>query len=169
MHIIESDLTPTRALLHRQHVERREKLFPSASTPTSRMERAAKLLGLPAKDLKVALELFRQGESKYSLAEIRVAVAKAWDVSVIELASARRGYDVLIPRQVAFCLSRHLTTHALSAIGKAYGRRDHSTALHSVRKMQPTFDKIKRINGRFTADFSLDDWIREFKSQLNET
>lgn len=166
MFLLENEITPSRLLLHQQHQTRRAKLFPLPSAPSSRIERAARLLGLPVKDLQLALQLSKAGESKWSLAEIRDAVATAWDISVMEIVSARRGHDVLIPRQVAFCLSRNLTTHSLTVIGKAYGKRDHSTALHSVRRMKPYFDRIKRINGRFTANFSLDDWIKQFKLQL---
>lgn len=39
------------------------------------------------------------------------------------------------PRQVAMALSRELTTASYPKIGRFYGGRDHTTALHAVRRI----------------------------------
>ena len=50
------------------------------------------------------------------------------------LISERRGQAVLRPRQVACWLARRFTRHSLPKIGICF-ERDHTTILHSVRRV----------------------------------
>ena len=64
----------------------------------------------------------------------RVAVAFGVDEKAMLGASRLRG--VLKPRQVAMYLARELTGLSLPRIGAAFGGRDHTTVLHSCRKVE---------------------------------
>jgi chromosomal replication initiator protein len=61
------------------------------------------------------------------------------------LASKRRTKDVTVPRQVAMYLIKETLGMSLSRIGDLFGGRDHSTVIHSIRKVEeemardPTF------------------------------
>jgi chromosomal replication initiator protein len=49
------------------------------------------------------------------------------------MTSKRRPENIAFPRQIAMFLSRHLTESSLSAIGEAFGGRDHGTVMHACR------------------------------------
>jgi len=63
------------------------------------------------------------------------AVAERYGVDVENLRSLSRQARVVLARQVAMYLLRHLTDTSLPAIGKALGGKDHSTVLHAVKKI----------------------------------
>lgn len=66
---------------------------------------------------------------------IKVAVARRYGVTVIDIDSARRTASVVRPRQIAMYLTKILTLRSLPDIGRLFGNRDHTTALHAIRKI----------------------------------
>ena len=72
--------------------------------------------------------------------QVRDMVAKAWDVRPEALASKRRTKDLTVPRQVAMYLLKELLDLPLVQIGDLFGGRDHSTVIHSIRKVEATVE-----------------------------
>lgn len=72
---------------------------------------------------------------------IRDRVAESWGVTGKALASKRRTRDLMVPRQVAMYLIKELLDCSLQAIGEAFGGRDHSTVIHSIRKVEGKLEK----------------------------
>jgi chromosomal replication initiator protein len=70
-----------------------------------------------------------------SVLTIQAAVASAYGISVAELTSAGRPMRIAWPRQVAIHLARELTDTSLSAIGAAFGGRNHATVLHACKRV----------------------------------
>jgi chromosomal replication initiator protein len=48
---------------------------------------------------------------------------------------------------VAIYLSRELTDLSLTSIGEAFGRRDHTTIIHSYNKIKNKIEKDKSFKG----------------------
>ncbi len=71
-----------------------------------------------------------------TLAEIQAAACRHFDISPQELLSPSRTTRVAWPRQVAMYLARELTDESLPAIGRHFGRRDHTTVIHAVRRTE---------------------------------
>ncbi len=69
---------------------------------------------------------------------IRELVAKHWHIPEEALSSKRRTKDLTVPRQVAMYLIKDLLDYPLVKIGKLFGGRDHSTVIHSIRKVEET-------------------------------
>jgi chromosomal replication initiator protein len=69
---------------------------------------------------------------------IQETVAKHWQVPVTALVSKRRTKDLTVPRQVAMYLLKELLDLPLVKIGHYFGGRDHSTVIHSIRKVENT-------------------------------
>ena len=74
--------------------------------------------------------------SVLSAEHIRRAVATHWQVREEALSSKRRTKDLTVPRQVAMYLIRDLLDYSLVHIGQLFGDRDHSTVIHSIRKIE---------------------------------
>ncbi len=47
----------------------------------------------------------------------------------------------MLPRQIAMYLSRKLTNASLLEIGEKFGGKDHSTVLHSIKKVEEMISK----------------------------
>ena len=60
-------------------------------------------------------------------------MAEHFDIRLADMTSKRRPENIAFPRQVAMFLSRQMTENSLSAIGEAFGGRDHGTVLHACR------------------------------------
>ena len=78
---------------------------------------------------------------------IRKLVAERWHVREEALSSKRRTKDLTVPRQVAMYLIRDLLDYPLAHIGRLFGDRDHSTVIHSIRKVADTMstdDEFRR-------------------------
>lgn len=81
-------------------------------------------------------DLIRQREPKrVKFEEIQKLVANHYNVSRTDLLSSRRTAAVVLPRQIAMYLCKILTLRSLPEIGMRFGRRDHTTVLHAVRKI----------------------------------
>ncbi|NNM06944.1 MAG: chromosomal replication initiator protein DnaA [Gemmatimonadetes bacterium] len=79
---------------------------------------------------------------------IRDRVAEAWGVSGSALASKRRTRDIMVPRQVAMYLIKEFLDLPLQSIGEAFGGRDHSTVIHSLKKVEERLNDDPAFRGR---------------------
>ena len=80
--------------------------------------------------------LRQEGGSRLTPERIREVVAKRWSVRPEALASKRRTKDLTVPRQVAMYLIKEILGTPLVQIGDVFGGRDHSTVIHSIRKVE---------------------------------
>lgn len=71
---------------------------------------------------------------------IQRIVAEYYKIKISDLLSKRRNRSIARPRQVAMSLAKELTSHSLPEIGDAFGGRDHTTALHAIRKIKELQD-----------------------------
>jgi len=68
-----------------------------------------------------------------SIDTIQKKVAEHFDIRLQDMTSKRRPWNIAFPRQIAMFLARNMTDSSLSAIGDAFGGRDHGTVLHACR------------------------------------
>jgi chromosomal replication initiator protein len=77
--------------------------------------------------------LHEEGRYSVSIDLIQKKVAEHFDIRLADMTSKRRPENIAFPRQIAMFLSRQMTESSLSAIGEAFGGRDHGTVLHACR------------------------------------
>lgn len=82
---------------------------------------------------------------------IREVVAKSWLVSEDALRSKRRTKDLTVPRQVAMYLIKDILGCTLVQIGKMFGDRDHSTVIHSIRKIEETIERDPSLREKIAS------------------
>ena len=75
-------------------------------------------------------------QNAVSLKQVSQAVADYFGIRPVELKGPSRRQMVLRARGVAIYLGRHLAGESLDRLGAHFGGRDHSTALHAVRKTE---------------------------------
>ena len=76
---------------------------------------------------------------------IQALVADYYNITLDDMKSKRRDKHIVFPRQVAMFLVREETPSSLPAIGKAFGGRDHTTALHSIEKIANELKEDERL------------------------
>ena len=78
---------------------------------------------------------------------IQRACSRFYGVSRVDMLSARRTAVVVKPRQVAMFLSKTLTLRSLPEIGRRFGGRDHTTALHAFLKIGALVETDEKLRG----------------------
>jgi chromosomal replication initiator protein len=73
-------------------------------------------------------------EARAVMKHVAAAVAKQFQQTVADLRSQTRRQSVVQPRNLAMHLCRRLTGASYAAIGEYFGKRDHTTVMHSCRK-----------------------------------
>jgi chromosomal replication initiator protein len=91
--------------------------------------------------LRGVLARYRDEGPVLSPERIRETVARRWRVRPEALASKRRTKDLTVPRQVAMFLIKETLDMSLARIGELFGGRDHSTVIHSIRKVQEEMER----------------------------
>ncbi len=75
-----------------------------------------------------------------SISSIQKAVCEYFSISMNELNGKRRDQKVVKPRQVAMFLCKELTGASYPEIGSEFGGRDHTTVMHSCRKIDANIE-----------------------------
>jgi len=68
-------------------------------------------------------------------------VANFFNIKIPDLKVKRKYKSYVLPRQIAMYLSRKLTKASLLEIGEKFGGKDHSTVLHSIKKVEKMISK----------------------------
>ena len=76
-----------------------------------------------------------------SIPQIARAVAKEFSARVSDLKAAGRSQSVVVPRQTAMFLAREVAGEHYGTIGNYFGNRNHSTVVHSVRRVEQMLDE----------------------------
>ncbi|MFA4993140.1 MAG: chromosomal replication initiator protein DnaA [Candidatus Omnitrophota bacterium] len=85
---------------------------------------------------EVLKDLLKEPKRLITVDFIQRCVAEEFGVSLQELKTKRRNKQVVLPRQVAMYLSRELTDLSLPEIGELFNGKDHTTVLHSYKKIK---------------------------------
>ena len=108
---------------------------------------------------RILIDFIKEKEKRITLERITKTVSEFYDIDAEEIKGDKRSKSVVQARQIAIYLARKLTNLSLKEIGNNFGKRDHSTILHSFNKIENLTRKNKRIKGDITT----------IKSKLTET
>ena len=84
-------------------------------------------------------------DEKATLRRIVTAVAKHFEISLSSLKGDCRQRNLVHARGVAVHLARQLTSASFATIGELLGKRDHTTILHSARKITEQIDQDAQL------------------------
>ena len=99
----------------------------------SLLEEAPVTLQLTKEVLK---DLLKEPTKLITVDFIQRCVVEEFGISLQDLKTKRRNKQVVFPRQIAMYLSRELTELSLPEIGELFGGKDHTTVLHSYKKIK---------------------------------
>ena len=111
----------------------------------SLLEEAPVTLQLTKEVLK---DLLREPTKLITIDFIQRCVVEEFGISLQDLKTRRRNKQVVFPRQIAMYLSRELTELSLPEIGELFGGKDHTTVLHSCKKIKEDLSKNPELKER---------------------
>ena len=110
-------------------------------------------------DLQVVLSMFEGDKSRpkhISARQIIERTAKHFHISMGDILGPKRDKDIVVPRQIAMYMLRNELHLSFPKIAHELGRKDHTTAIHSI-------DKIEKEMG---YDGSIKQYVTELKERL---
>lgn len=110
-------------------------------------------------DLQVAVAMFESVKSRpkhISARQIIERTAKHFHISMEDILGPKRDKDIVVPRQIAMYMLRSELNLSFPKIAHELGRKDHTTAIHSI-------DKIEKELG---YDGSIKQYVSELKERL---
>ncbi len=94
----------------------------------------------------------QEDQSKNLTIEIvKQQIAARYNVSQADLEGPSRKREVTQARQIAIYLARELTQSSFPALGRAFGGRDHTTAMHSYQKVQELVRQLPLLRGEIES------------------
>ncbi|MEM6609208.1 MAG: chromosomal replication initiator protein DnaA [Pseudomonadota bacterium] len=81
-------------------------------------------------------DLIRSADRKVTIDEIMKKTCEHYNIRQSDMIGPSRARNVARPRQMAMYLCKKLTTRSLPEIGRKFGKRDHTTILHGVRRIE---------------------------------
>jgi len=96
-------------------------------------------------DIQLAKEVLKNiiktKEELISIDVIQKVVSLFFNIKISDLKVKRKTKGYVVPRQIAMYLCRKLTNASLLEIGEKFGGKDHSTVLHSIKKVEEKIEK----------------------------
>ena len=96
-------------------------------------------------------DILRASDRKVTIDEIIRKVTDHYGVNLTDMLSARRTRSIARPRQVAMYLSKKLTSKSLPEIGRRFGKRDHTTVIHAVKKIE----ELQSVDNQIAKDIEV--------------
>lgn len=81
-------------------------------------------------------DLLRSNDKTVTVEEIQKKVAERYNMKLADMSSSRRSRSIARPRQIAMYLAKKMTTKSLADIGNKFGKKDHTTVMHAVKKVE---------------------------------
>ena len=116
----------------------------------SRIELYAGIKRVAEVDLDLVMEAINdivasQGVKVADIPLIIKEVERYFSLSDGALISKKRSQDIALPRQIAMYLCREILDSSFPKIGDEFGGRDHTTVMHSVKKIQSELKEDKNM------------------------
>ena len=96
-------------------------------------------------------DILRASDRKLTIEEIQRKVSEHFDIRLSDMLGSKRTRTLARPRQVAMWLCKRLTSRSLPEIGRKFGKRDHTTIMHGVRKI----DELRQSDSQIADDLEL--------------
>ncbi|MBC6436929.1 MAG: chromosomal replication initiator protein DnaA [Rhodobacteraceae bacterium] len=96
-------------------------------------------------------DILRATDRKVTIDEVIRKVCEHYNIRQADLLGPSRMRRNARPRQMAMYLCKTLTTQSMPDIGRKLGRRDHTTILHGVRKIED----LRALDSRIAEDAEL--------------
>lgn len=103
-------------------------------------------------------DMVRESMKIISVEMIQKTVSQFFGINLTDLRAKKRNKNIVLARQVAMYLSRKLANMSFPEIGNAFGGKDHTTVLHSCKKIELDIENNEDLK---TAIFKLSTQLKQ--------
>jgi len=96
-------------------------------------------------------DILRASDRKLTIEEIQRKVSEHYDIRLSDMLGPKRVRTLARPRQVAMWLCKQHTSRSLPEIGRKFGKRDHTTIMHGIRKI----DELRQSDSQIADDLEI--------------
>ena len=96
-------------------------------------------------------DILRASDRKVTIEEIQRKVSEHYAIRLSDMLGPRRPRNLARPRQIAMWLCKNMTSRSLPEIGRKFGKRDHTTIMHGIRKI----DELRQADSQVADDLEL--------------
>ncbi len=75
-------------------------------------------------------------------------VSEHFGIRAEDISSTKRNSEFVIPRQITMYLCREMTDYSLNNIGKLLGKKDHTTVLHGIKKIEEELKSNEELRNK---------------------
>ncbi|MBQ9142256.1 MAG: chromosomal replication initiator protein DnaA [Lachnospiraceae bacterium] len=79
---------------------------------------------------------------------IKNVVAEHFGVKPDDISSKKRNSEFVLPRQVVMYLCKELTDASLSNVAKLLGKKDHTTIIHGIKKIEAELETSEELRNK---------------------
>ncbi|MCX5894794.1 MAG: chromosomal replication initiator protein DnaA [Proteobacteria bacterium] len=105
---------------------------------------------------KDVLKNFIEAKKEATPEDIQKTVCKLFNIKLVDLKNKKKNSSIVLPRQISMYAIRKLTNLSYPEIGNIFGGKDHSTVIHSIKKIESQIlkdHKIKNIIDSILKNF----------------
>jgi len=118
-----------------------EELLPSIESVSRLLSKLGKLTNSPNFELAKESSL----QKVKSIDDVIVLVSDYFNLNKSDLTGTKRSRDIMLPRQICIYILRNDFEYSFEKIGKAFGGRNHTTAMHACKKINKQIKKDSKL------------------------
>ncbi|PWG17121.1 chromosomal replication initiator protein DnaA [Salibaculum griseiflavum] len=96
-------------------------------------------------------DILRSSDRKVTIEEIQRKVSEHYAIRLSDMLGPRRPRNLARPRQIAMWLCKNMTSRSLPEIGRKFGKRDHTTIMHGIRKIE----ELRQTDSQIADDLEM--------------
>ncbi|HKL68093.1 chromosomal replication initiator protein DnaA [Salibaculum sp.] len=96
-------------------------------------------------------DILRASDRKVTIEEIQRKVSEHYAIRLSDMLGPRRPRNLARPRQIAMWLCKNMTSRSLPEIGRKFGKRDHTTIMHGIRKIE----ELRQTDSQIADDLEM--------------
>lgn len=85
---------------------------------------------------EILRDLLRSNERIVTIEDIQKKICNRYNIKLSDMSSSTRLRSIARPRQIAMYLAKNLTSRSLADIGSKFAKKDHTTVMHAIKKVE---------------------------------
>lgn len=95
-------------------------------------------------------DLLQVFQNNISIYDIQKKVCSHFHILMSDMMSKNRSRNIALPRQVAMYIAKQLTDHSYNEIGNQFNKRDHTTIMHGIKRIEKLLHTDKALHDDIT-------------------